>query len=80
MIVMSVATKSRFVVKSTHSILLHEDANGEMKNKFLYWIPVVGIFVTLLKYEEDNGMGMGWMYYQTISLMSCIAIMTYLMV
>jgi hypothetical protein len=51
-----------------------------MKNKAIYWIPVVGIFVTLINYEEDNGMSMGWMYYQTLSLMAFIASMTLIMV
>lgn len=50
-----------------------------MKNKLLYWIPVVGIFVTLLKYDEDNEMGTVWMFYQALALMGFIAGITIVM-
>jgi hypothetical protein len=51
-----------------------------MKNKLIYWIPLVGILVTLLNYEEDNGMSMGWMYYQALMLLGFIATMTLVMI
>lgn len=51
-----------------------------MTHKTVYMIPVVGIFATLFRYEEDNQMGDLWMYYQAVCLMGFIALMTYIMV
>ena len=45
-------------------------------NKSLYWIPVLGIFVSLYNYDEENGMGRGWNYYQALCVMGFIALMT----
>ena len=47
------------------------------ENKSLYWIPVLGIFVSLINYDKENGMGMGWNYYQAFSIMAFIAITTF---
>jgi hypothetical protein len=49
-----------------------------MKSKTIYWIPIVGIFVSLVRYDRDNGMGAGWGYYQAAMLVIFIWIMAYL--
>jgi len=43
-----------------------------MNSKLIYWIPVVGVFVSLVKYDKDNGMGAGWCYYQAFTLVILI--------
>jgi hypothetical protein len=47
-----------------------------MKNKLLYWIPVIGLLVSLLKYEVDNGMPHFWSYYQALMVISLISLAT----
>ena len=46
------------------------------ENKSLFWIPVLGIFVSLINYDKENGMGDGWNYYQALCVMLFIAVMT----
>jgi len=45
-------------------------------NKQLYWIPVLGIFISLYQFDKENGMSIGWNYYQALSVMVFIALMT----
>lgn len=47
-----------------------------MTNRTLYWFPVIGIFLSLAKYEDENGMAPFWTYYQALSLMFFIAIVS----
>ncbi|MES1224498.1 MAG: hypothetical protein ABUT20_53890 [Bacteroidota bacterium] len=47
-----------------------------MKNKLIYWIPIVGIFVSLVNYDQDNGMKTYWNFYQALMVMAFIAVMT----
>jgi len=47
-----------------------------MNNKLIYWIPVVGVFVSLVNYDKDNGMSTFWNFYQAVVIMILIAIMT----
>ena len=49
-----------------------------MTNKLIYWIPIVGVFVTLVHFEKDNGMGVFWAYYQAFMLVIFIWIMAFL--
>lgn len=43
-----------------------------MHNKLIYWIPIVGVFVTLAHYDKDNGMGTFWSAYQTAMILGII--------
>jgi hypothetical protein len=45
-----------------------------MGNKLIYWIPIVGVFVSLAHYEKENGMNAFWSYYQAVMLMASISI------
>ena len=49
-----------------------------MNNKLIYWIPIVGVFVSLIHYEKDNGMGAGWGYYQAAMLVIFIWVIAFL--
>jgi hypothetical protein len=49
-----------------------------VKNRNIYWIPIIGMLVSLMHYSDDNGMDYGWNYYQAVSLMALIAILTLL--
>jgi hypothetical protein len=49
-----------------------------MKNKLIYWIPIVGVFVSLVQYDKDNGMGPFWGYYQAFMLIILIWVISYL--
>jgi hypothetical protein len=49
-----------------------------MKNKLIYWIPVVGAFVSLIQYDKDNGMGAWWGYYQAFTLIILIWVISFL--
>lgn len=49
-----------------------------MNNKLIYWIPIVGIFVSLAHYERENDMGPFWSYYQAIMIMATIWIITFI--
>jgi hypothetical protein len=48
-----------------------------MSNKLKYWVPIVGVFVTLVHYEKDNGMSVGWCYYQAAVLIVIIWIVSF---
>ena len=49
-----------------------------MKNKLIYWIPIVGMFVSLIHYDKENGMSAAWSYYQAAVLVVIIWIIAYL--
>jgi TRAP-type uncharacterized transport system fused permease subunit len=49
-----------------------------MNNKLIYWIPIVGVVVTLMHYSKDNGMSAFWAYYQAFVLVIIIWIIAYL--
>ncbi len=49
-----------------------------MHSKLIYWIPIVGVFVTLAHYDKDNGMGAFWGYYQAAMLVIIIGIIAIL--
>lgn len=48
-----------------------------MVNKTIYWIPVVGLFVSLWNYEKENGMNTFWSYYQTVCIIALITLIAY---
>jgi hypothetical protein len=45
-----------------------------MNNKLIYWIPIIGAFVSLIQFEKENGMNAFWSYYQAIMIMAFITI------
>jgi len=49
-----------------------------MDNKLIYWIPVVGLFITLLNYDKDNGMGAFWSYYQALMIVALISTVSFI--
>jgi TRAP-type uncharacterized transport system fused permease subunit len=49
-----------------------------MHNKLIYWIPIVGIVVTLVHYDKDNGMSTFWSAYQTTMLLLIIWVVAFL--
>jgi len=49
-----------------------------MTNKLIYWIPIVGVFVSLARFDKENGMGAFWAYYQAATLVVFIWIIAYL--
>ena len=48
-----------------------------MHSKLIYWIPIVGVFVTLAHYDKDNGMGTFWSAYQTAMILGIIWIVAF---
>ena len=51
-----------------------------MTQKLIYWIPILGIFISLANYEKENGMGAFWAYYQATMLLAFIWIMAFVQV
>lgn len=49
-----------------------------MNNKLIYWIPIVGAFVSLINYDKENDLGDFWSYYQAIMVMAIIWIFTFI--
>jgi hypothetical protein len=49
-----------------------------MNNKLIYWIPIVGVFVSLAKYDQENDMGAFWSYYQAVMILAIIWIFTFI--
>jgi hypothetical protein len=49
-----------------------------MNSKLILWIPVVGAFICLVKYDKENGLGPFWAYYQAVMLVVIIWIVAYL--
>jgi hypothetical protein len=48
-----------------------------MNNKLIYWIPIIGVFVSLAHYEKENDMGEFWSYYQAVMIMGAIWIISF---
>lgn len=49
-----------------------------MTSKTIYWIPIVGVFVSLVNFDKENGMGAFWAYYQTAMLIVLIWVIAFL--
>jgi hypothetical protein len=49
-----------------------------MTSKLIYWIPIVGAFVSLVNFDKENGMRSGWAYYQAFMLVVFIWLMAFL--
>ncbi|HEV3327652.1 MAG TPA: hypothetical protein VG052_18680 [Puia sp.] len=49
-----------------------------MNNKLIYWIPIVGVIVSLVNYDKENGMSPFWSYYQAAVLVVFIWIIAFL--
>jgi len=49
-----------------------------MKNKLIYWIPLIGVLLSLANYKKENDMGEIWPYYQAVFTMGSIWLITYL--
>jgi len=49
-----------------------------MNNKLVMWIPIVGVFVSLVNFDKENGMSIFWAYYQAAMLVVFIWIMAFL--
>ncbi|WP_207512959.1 hypothetical protein [Longitalea luteola] len=49
-----------------------------MNNKLIYWIPIIGVFVSLAHYEKENDMGAFWSYYQALMILATIWIITFI--
>jgi len=49
-----------------------------MNYKLIYWIPLVGVLISLANYKKDNGMSAFWAYYQAVVTMGSIWLITYL--
>jgi hypothetical protein len=47
-----------------------------MANKSVYWIPVIGAFISLANYDKENGLSEGWAYYQAIMIIATIWIIS----
>lgn len=51
-----------------------------MNNKLIYWIPIVGLLVSLVNYDKDNGMDVFWSYYQAAMVIAFISILAFIYV
>ena len=49
-----------------------------MSHKLIMWIPIVGVFVSLVNFDKENGMSVFWSYYQAAMLVVFIWIMAFL--
>jgi hypothetical protein len=49
-----------------------------MNNKLVMWIPIVGVFVSLVNFDKENGMSIFWCYYQAAMLVVFIWVMAFL--
>jgi hypothetical protein len=47
-------------------------------NRTIYWIPIVGVFVSLVNFDKENGMGAFWAYYQAFTLVVMIWFIAFL--
>lgn len=48
-----------------------------MTNKLILWVPIVGVFVSLVNWDKENGMGTFWAYYQAITLILFIWVIAF---
>ena len=51
-----------------------------MGYKLIYWIPFVGVLISLVNYKKDNEMSPFWAYYQAVVTMGLIFTVTYISV
>jgi len=49
-----------------------------MTNKLILWIPIVGVFVSLVNWDKENGMSAFWAYYQAFMLIVVIWVIAFL--
>lgn len=49
-----------------------------MISKQVYWIPIVGVFVSLVNFDKENGMSVWWCYYQAAMIVIFIWIMAFI--
>ena len=49
-----------------------------MNYKLIYWIPIVGMIVSIVNYDKENGMSASWAYYQAAVLVVSIWIIAYI--
>jgi hypothetical protein len=49
-----------------------------MGSKLIYWIPFVGVLISLVNYHKDNEMSAFWAYYQAFVTMGLIFFLTYI--
>lgn len=49
-----------------------------MDNKTIYWIPVIGAFISLMNYDKESGLSEFWAYYQAIMIIATIWIISLL--
>jgi hypothetical protein len=52
-------------------------ASFSMGGKIKYWVPVFGVFISLVNYDKDNDMGIMWAFYQTVVCLALIFVITY---
>ena len=48
-----------------------------MTNKVILWIPIVGVFVSLVNFDKENNLGAFWAYYQAITLILLIWVIAF---
>lgn len=48
-----------------------------MNSKLIYWIPVVGVLISLVYYKKENDISGIWPYYQAVATMALIGLITY---
>jgi hypothetical protein len=51
-----------------------------MSNKLIYWIPIVGMFVSLAKFDQEVELGPVWPYYQAVMILAIIWIITFIVI
>jgi len=49
-----------------------------MINKLIYWIPFLGVLVSLVNYNKENDMGAFWAYYQAFVTLGLIFAITFI--
>jgi hypothetical protein len=49
-----------------------------MDNKLIYWIPVIGAFVSLANYDKETGLSEFWSYYQAVMIIATIWIISFI--
>lgn len=49
-----------------------------MNNKLIYWIPIIGVFVSLAKFDKEIDLGAAWPYYQAVMILATIWIFTFI--
>lgn len=51
-----------------------------MNNKLIYWIPIIGMFVSLAKFDQEIDLGPVWPYYQAVMILAIIWIITFIVI